>query len=146
MSTFGKCECGCGGDTRFVRSKPNRFIVGHSGFPQTGERGAAPGLRHGMARHGAVRPEFWAFTCAQARCINPKNPGFKHYGARGIRFLFESFEQFFAEIGPRPTPQHSLDRKDNDGHYAPGNVRWATRREQRLNQRWHYVSPKAGLL
>jgi hypothetical protein len=65
-----------------------------------------------------------------------------NYGARGIRFLFTSFEEFFAELGPRPEGKDangkalcSLDRKNNDGHYQPGNVRWATASEQRSNQR-----------
>jgi len=76
-----------------------------------------------------------AFHQAKHRCTNPNAPAWKNYGGRGIQFRFESFEKFFEEIGERPTSAHSLDRKDNDGHYEPGNVRWATKCEQNQNQR-----------
>jgi len=79
-------------------------------------------------------PERLAFLDAQRRCTNPKVKAWKYYGGRGIEFRFTSFDQFFAELGPRPEGM-SLDRKDNDGHYEPGNVRWATPSEQNSNKR-----------
>jgi hypothetical protein len=54
---------------------------------------------------------------------------------RGILFKFESFEQFYAEIGPKPTAAHQLDRIDNDKGYEPGNVRWATKSQNERNRR-----------
>jgi hypothetical protein len=80
-------------------------------------------------------PEYTAWNNAKKRCSNPMHPQWPYYGGRGIKFLFTSFERFFAELGPRPSPQHSLDRKDNDGNYEPGNVRWATAKEQSNNRR-----------
>lgn len=80
-------------------------------------------------------PERTAFHGAKARCTNPKEPCYPRYGGRGIEFRFDSFEEFFVEVGPKPTPEHSLDRKDVDGHYEPGNVRWATQEEQQRNRR-----------
>jgi len=80
-------------------------------------------------------PEYHAYSDAKRRCTSIQDSDWKDYGGRGITFLFTSFAQFYAELGPRPTPQHSLDRKDNNGNYEPGNVRWATWHEQRLNQR-----------
>lgn len=71
---------------------------------------------------------------ALKRCTNPKQKCWPDYGGRGIRFLFTSFEQFLAELGPRPAGT-TLDRIDNDGNYQPGNVRWATPAQQRVNQR-----------
>jgi hypothetical protein len=85
------------------------------------------------AAHPA-NPEQIAFRDALRRCTNPNVDNYKDYGGRGIKFLFTSFEQFFAEIGPRPEGM-TLDRIDNDGNYEPGNVRWATRSQQRQNQR-----------
>jgi hypothetical protein len=80
-------------------------------------------------------PELHAFENAKARCTNPNNRKWKDYGGRGIKFLFTCFGEFYLELGERPSPQHSLDRKENNGHYEPGNVRWATKSEQARNQR-----------
>lgn len=88
-------------------------------------------MRHGMCG----TPESNACIQAKARCTNPKDASWKDYGGRGIQFRFASFEEFFAELGPRTSPAHSLDRINNDGHYEIGNVRWATKQEQRANQR-----------
>jgi hypothetical protein len=82
----------------------------------------APGNSLGMRGSS----EYNAYIDAKQRCTNPKNGSYRNYGGRGIQFLFTSFEQFIKHIGPKPTPQHSLDRfPNNDGHYEPGNVRWA---------------------
>jgi hypothetical protein len=79
--------------------------------------------------------EYHAYIGARSRCRNPKNDSYDKYGGRGIEFRFSSFEQFFAELGPRPGPEYSVDRIDNEGHYEMGNVRWATLSEQNLNRR-----------
>lgn len=79
--------------------------------------------------------EHAAYHSARQRCINPKNVGYKNYGGRGIQFKFKNFMELFNEVGPKPTPAHSLDRRNNEGHYEPGNVRWATGVEQHNNKR-----------
>jgi len=80
-------------------------------------------------------PEYTAYCNAFQRCTNEDNPRYPAYGGRGIQFLFVSFEQFLAAIGPRPSAEHSLERINNEGNYEPGNVKWATPAEQGENKR-----------
>lgn len=80
-------------------------------------------------------PEYKAFYNARLRCNNPKSKAYNNYGGRGIMFLFNSFEEFYKEIGPKPLSYYQLDRIDNNGHYEKGNVRWTTPKENRNNSR-----------
>lgn len=84
-------------------------------------------------------PEYIAYQNARTRCRDTTRPDYKNYGERGIEFRFNSFAEFFAEIKTRPSSQHSLERKNNNGHYEVGNVKWATKIEQgenKRNNRW----------
>ena len=72
------------------------------------------------------------------RCCNPSCACYERYGGRGIKVhpaWRESFQQFYDDVGPRPSAAYSLDRIDNNGNYEPGNVRWATVTEQQNNMR-----------
>lgn len=92
--------------------------------------------KHGETWEGGGKtPEYSAFHDAKQRCQASSHKWYPHYGGRGIEFRFESFDQFINEIGRRPSTAHSLDRKDNEGHYEPGNVQWATKTEQSRNTR-----------
>jgi hypothetical protein len=126
------CECGCGlpapiakrSDPRYghVKGQPIRFIRGHHSIGR-------------LPKHGAWHtPEYAAYHNAKRRCTSPRAEHYACYGGRGIKFLFTSFGQFFSELGPRPNGM-TLDRKDNDGHYESGNVRWATPEQQANNRR-----------
>lgn len=79
--------------------------------------------------------EYKIFTAAKDRCNNPQNKGYYKYGGRGIKFSFETFEDFIKEAGARPTDKHSLDRIQNNGNYEAGNVQWATATKQARNTR-----------
>lgn len=72
------------------------------------------------------------------RCHTPSSSAYQKYGALGVRVCERwrlSFEAFLADVGRKPSPSHSIDRIDVYGNYEPGNVRWATPREQRANRR-----------
>lgn len=79
-------------------------------------------------------PEQRAYRAAKSRCTRPTDKFYNRYGGRGITFEFDSFEQFIAELGPRPAGR-SLDRIDNSLGYRPGNVKWSTPAEQANNRR-----------
>ena len=89
----------------------------------------------------SLTPEYAAWQGMRARCHRKTHADYQEYGGRGIvvceRWL-GSFSAFLADVGLRPSPRHSLDRRNNDGNYEPGNVRWATAKEQANNRR----SPK----
>lgn len=81
--------------------------------------------------------EFRAWAGMLGRCTNTSNSRYSYYGSRGIKVCprWMIFENFFADMGLRPSPKHSLDRINNSGNYEPGNCRWATRSQQNRNQR-----------
>lgn len=91
-----------------------------------------PPFRHGMG----LTPEYCAWSAARGRCTNPRNRAYHRYGGRGITISehWRDFRQFLTDMGPKPSPQHQLERRDNDQGYAQDNCYWATKLEQARNK------------
>lgn len=139
------CECTCG---RVIRTRPSALRASKRPTRSCGclqkEVVSLHGFKHGQSRRGRQTTESRIWALMKNRCINSKLAGWKNYGGRGITVCEHwqhSFEQFFADMGPKPTGK-SLDRRNNDlGYLCPkchppnGNCRWATRKEQAENRR-----------
>lgn len=106
------------------------------------KRGAQPGnthaLRHGEGYFNNTTPEYRSWHGAKARCYTVSHKSYSEYGARGITVCEKwknNYLAFLEDMGRKPAPEYSLDRIDNNGNYEPSNCRWATKAEQRANQR-----------
>jgi hypothetical protein len=128
------CSCICG---NILPVRYGNLQSGHTVSCGCAHIGCSSGLQHGHSApsRGGRSPEYYSYSCAKERCQNSKNHNYPHYGAAGVKFLFASFEAFYAELGPRPKGT-TCDRYPNPaGNYAPSNVRWATPLQQRHNRR-----------
>ncbi len=94
-------------------------------------------ITHGHCIGGIRIPEYYSWEHIKQRCRNKNNKRFMDYGGRGINVCdrWNSFENFLSDMGPKPGPQYSIDRIDNDGNYEPINCKWSTKKEQSRNKR-----------
>lgn len=132
------CQCKCGTISTVYGSNLGRNNTRSCGCLQQ-KRTSLAFTTHGENKNGITSVEYTAYGIAKSRCNNPKNIDYDLYGKRGIEFRYTSFEEFLADIGRKPTPQHSIDRINNDGHYESGNVRWADPCEQANNKRNNHM-------
>lgn len=139
---FWYCRCDCGNNKVIVgtrlrngKTKSCGCLAREQAASRAKARNATtpPRKTHGLRRS----PEYRAWQNMKKRCLSPNAVQYPYYGLRGISICAEwmRFESFYADMGPKPSRVHSLDRKDNDGNYEPGNCRWATKVEQATNRR-----------
>lgn len=130
-------RCDCGSETHALIKTMISGATASCGCLRrevTGARDRARVTTHG----GSSRSEYRIWINMRIRCDKPSATGYENYGGRGIRVCerwHSSFANFVADMGPRPSSRHQLDRIDNDGHYEPGNVRWALPIDQLNNRR-----------
>jgi hypothetical protein len=127
------CDCDCGISKEIAAHHIKSGNIKSCGCLNTGEARAKASTRHGMS----YTVEWNSYHSCKKRC-KPENAGrYPDHAGKGIQFRFSSFEEFYAELGPRPEPKfdYSVDRWPNPyGHYEKGNVRWATKEQQALNR------------
>jgi hypothetical protein len=126
---FYKCKCDCGGTAVFYR---NLLVSGKK--THCGCLFVNPCVTHGLSH----TPEYETWLNMVYRCTRKEYKIYKNYGGRGIKVCdrwLNSFENFYADMGVKPSQKHSLEREDNDGNYCPENCKWATRDIQNRNHR-----------
>lgn len=134
-----ECKCECGKTTVAAASNIKNGVTRSCGcLVKDTSRATLTGNTIRRTHNLSRSSEHWAWTKMKQRCYNQSNAKYKDYGARGItvcdRWL-NSFENFYADMGPKPSKSHSIDRKENDGPYSPQNCRWAIPLTQARNSR-----------
>jgi hypothetical protein len=136
--TYYVCMCECGKEKKIAEINLRHYKTMSCGC-LISENAKKKFTKHGDCNVGKMSAEYQAYNNMKARCYNPSYRNYKNWGGRGIKVCerwINSYEAFLEDMGRRPSSRHSLDRyPDNDGHYEPGNCRWATLEQQKRNIR-----------
>ena len=125
---IGRCECGTEKPVDIAGLVNDRSKSCGCNNKEAGVKRSTHG------KHGS--PEYWAWAAMKDRCNNKNNPNYYRYGGRGILVCerWMKFEQFFADMGMKPSKKHTLERLDNDEGYSPSNCAWKPMLEQARNK------------
>jgi hypothetical protein len=128
--TLWRCQCSCGNEI-IVRSGSLRAGTTRSCGCFSNESRSERMTTHGMSK----TPLYFVWNTMIQRCHRPSSPSWADYGGRGIKVAkrWRTFQNFYEDMGDRPSPQHTLERINNSKGYEPGNVKWATRRKVRTH-------------
>lgn len=125
------CQCNCGNQS-VVEGKKLRS--GHTKSCGCLKRLNGP-TTHGHSANGRISSEYSSWVHMIRRCYDSNSDRYRWYGGKGIAVheRYHDFRNFFTDLGPKPSAKHSLDRVDNNKGYEPGNLRWATAKQQLRN-------------
>jgi hypothetical protein len=128
------CTCICGSKCEVSAAD---LKSGHTKSCGCLRRDSASFATHGDSRRARRAPEYVIWCAMKSRCSNPNNPGYKNYGGRGIKVCrrWFNYENFFGDMGRRPSPRHTIERVDNEKGYNPDNCSWAPKEVQSRNRR-----------
>lgn len=132
------CRCDCGKETRARGGHLRKGTVASCGCLLI-----ATNTKHGHNKKGQRSSTYNSWVSMNSRCADTHWHAYKDYGGRGIRVLYRDFEEFLADVGPRP-PRMTIDRINVNGHYEPGNCKWSTAEAQGSNKRNNVMLTHAG--
>lgn len=143
------CRCVCGHKRWLFVGNLNSGNTRSCGCRKAGVRSRAV-TKHGFSRlpSGEPNPLYYLYSMMIYRCESPKSSAYKNYGGRGIRVCVRwkrSFPAFVMDVGKRPSRHHTLERRNNNGHYSPSNVYWLLKRRQGDNTRQSVVIEYRGM-